>query len=177
MERVSAWGVLRYNEGAGHAEPDPAKPIRRAGSAAVPECSLRARHTRRREIELVSIACSTLHIRRRWVHVPHPFSPEGEGMESGTVHPYRTLQLTRPSVAALLRDLAAERQSLGRTANGVGVGSSVVAKRRSSSRRREDGESENAARPSLRVVRLRVVATSRRGSERLAAGDVWGTVH
>ena len=58
------------------------------------------RHTRRRETELVSIACSTLHIRRRWVHVPHPFSPEREVMESGTVHPYRTLQLTWPAHSA-----------------------------------------------------------------------------
>jgi hypothetical protein len=65
------------------------------------------RHTRRREAELVSIACSTLHIRRRWVHVSQPFSPEGEVMESGTVYPYRTLQLTRPSLAALLRVHAA----------------------------------------------------------------------
>jgi hypothetical protein len=35
-------------------------------------------------------------------------------VESGTVYPYRTLQLTRPSVAALPRGLAAERQSLCR---------------------------------------------------------------
>jgi hypothetical protein len=28
----------------------------------------------RREVELVSIACSTLQIRRRWVHVQLPFS-------------------------------------------------------------------------------------------------------
>jgi hypothetical protein len=48
-----------------------------------------------------------LNIRRRWVHVPQPFSPRREVMESGTVYPYRTLKLTRPSVAALLRDLAA----------------------------------------------------------------------
>jgi hypothetical protein len=33
-------------------------------------------------------------------------------MESGTVYPYRMLKLTWPSVAALLRDHAAERQSL-----------------------------------------------------------------
>jgi hypothetical protein len=57
------------------------------------------RHTHRREAELLSIACSTLHIRRRWVHVPHPFSPRREVMESGTVYPYRILQLTWPSVA------------------------------------------------------------------------------
>ena len=62
------------------------------------------RHTRRREAELMSIACSTLHIRRRWVHVPHPFSPGKEVMESGTVYPYRTLKLTWPSVAALPQD-------------------------------------------------------------------------
>jgi hypothetical protein len=65
------------------------------------------RHTRRREPELVSIACSTLNIRRRWVHVPYPFSPGREVMESGTVYPYRTLKLTKPSVAALLRGHAA----------------------------------------------------------------------
>jgi hypothetical protein len=35
-ERVSAWGILRYNEGAGHAEPDPAKAIRRAGESGCP---------------------------------------------------------------------------------------------------------------------------------------------
>jgi hypothetical protein len=47
----------------------------------------------------LSIACSTLNIRRRWVHVPHPFSPGREVMESGTVYPYLTLQLTVSSVA------------------------------------------------------------------------------
>jgi hypothetical protein len=76
--------------------------------AAVPE-SIRygQRHTRRRETELVSIACSTLNIRRRWAQVPQPFSPGREVMESGTVYPYRTLKLTWPSVAALLRGHAA----------------------------------------------------------------------
>jgi hypothetical protein len=54
------------------------------------------RHTRWREVELASMACSTLNIRRRWVHVPHPFSPGREGMESGTVYPYPTLKPTRP---------------------------------------------------------------------------------
>jgi hypothetical protein len=34
-------------------------------------------------------------------------------MESGTVYPYRTLKLTKPSVAALPRGFAAERQSFG----------------------------------------------------------------
>ena len=36
------------------------------------------RHTRRRETELESITCSALHIRRWWVHVPHPFSSAEE---------------------------------------------------------------------------------------------------
>jgi hypothetical protein len=40
------------------------------------------RHTRRREVELVSITCSTLQIRRRWVHVPHSILRIWEGMES-----------------------------------------------------------------------------------------------
>jgi hypothetical protein len=65
------------------------------------------RHTHRREAELLSIACSPLNIRRRWVHVPHPFSPGREVVESGTVYPYRPLKLTKPSVAALPRDFAA----------------------------------------------------------------------
>lgn len=39
-------------------------------------------------------------------------------MESGTVYPYRTLKLTWSSVAALPRDHAAERQSLGRRRRG-----------------------------------------------------------
>jgi hypothetical protein len=40
-------------------------------------------------------------------------SAPGEGeWKARPEHPYRTLQLTRPSVAALLRGLAAERQSL-----------------------------------------------------------------
>jgi hypothetical protein len=42
------------------------------------------RHTRRREAELMSIACSMLNIRRRWVHVPHPFSPRTEVMENAS---------------------------------------------------------------------------------------------
>jgi hypothetical protein len=50
-------------------------------------CGLR--HTRRREAELVSITCSALQIRRRWVHVPHPILSIPEGMESGTVDPYQ----------------------------------------------------------------------------------------
>ena len=40
------------------------------------------RHTRRREVELVSIACSTLQIRRRRVHVPRSIFSISEGMES-----------------------------------------------------------------------------------------------
>jgi hypothetical protein len=56
------------------------------------------RDTRRREPELLSIVCSTLNIRRRWVRVPHPFSPGRDAMESGTVYPYPPLQLTWPSL-------------------------------------------------------------------------------
>jgi hypothetical protein len=67
------------------------------------------RHTRRREPELVSIACSTLNIRRRWVHVPHPFSPGREVMESGTVCPYRSLKLTWPSHSLVATRLNASR--------------------------------------------------------------------
>ena len=47
------------------------------------------RHTLRREGELVSITCSALLIRRRWIHVPQSLSPVGEVMESGTVRPYQ----------------------------------------------------------------------------------------
>ena len=49
-------------------------------------CGLR--HTLWREGKLVSIACSTLQIRRQGVHVSHPLSPDREIMESKTVHPY-----------------------------------------------------------------------------------------
>ena len=50
------------------------------------------RHTRRREIELVSITCSGLQIRRRWVHVPHSILPILEGMESVDGTPMSGLQ-------------------------------------------------------------------------------------
>jgi hypothetical protein len=39
-----------------------------------------------------------LNICRRWVHVPRPFSPGREVMESGTAYPYRKLKLTWPWV-------------------------------------------------------------------------------
>ena len=42
-------------------------------SAATPEYSLRARHTRGVETEFVSITCSPLHIRTPRVHVPLRF--------------------------------------------------------------------------------------------------------
>ena len=42
-------------------------------TAAFPEDSLRARHTRRLEAELVSISCSALLIRSLRVHVPPRF--------------------------------------------------------------------------------------------------------
>jgi hypothetical protein len=47
------------------------------------------RHTRRREVELVSIACSGLQIRRRRVHVPHPFSSSLKQWKARTEHPYQ----------------------------------------------------------------------------------------
>jgi hypothetical protein len=56
------------------------------------------RHTRWRERKLVSITCSSLLIRRQGMHVPHPLSPDRKVMESGTVHPYRSLLPTRPSL-------------------------------------------------------------------------------
>jgi hypothetical protein len=42
----------------------------------------------------VSITCSRLQIRRRWVHVPHSILSEGEGMESETGTPMSCLQRT-----------------------------------------------------------------------------------
>jgi hypothetical protein len=52
--------------------------------------------TRGRETELVSIACSTLNIRRRWVHVPHPFCPGGKAWKAERSTRTSLLTLTRP---------------------------------------------------------------------------------
>jgi hypothetical protein len=68
---------------------------------AFPEDSLRARHTRGLERELVSIACSALQIRSPRVHVPLRFLrslldlQESRQCENGS--PISALQLTSPS--------------------------------------------------------------------------------
>jgi hypothetical protein len=65
------------------------------------------RHTRWREVELLSITCSTLQIRRQRVHVPHSILPISEGMESVDGSPMSDVEAggvltTRSSIAALL---------------------------------------------------------------------------
>ncbi len=62
--------------------------------AAFPEDSFRARHTRRLECELVSIACSALKIRSPRVHVPLRSSRVAPGCPKWNGPPIRALQRT-----------------------------------------------------------------------------------
>jgi len=68
------------------------------------------RHTRRREVELVSITCSTLQIRRRWVHVPRSILPLAEGMESVGGRPMSDVSVPRRGRGILFILRANERQ-------------------------------------------------------------------
>ena len=64
--------------------------------AAIPEYSLRARHTRGVESEFVSITCSPLHIRTPRVHVPLRFSRKIHEHQSQNGTPIKPLQQPIP---------------------------------------------------------------------------------
>ena len=65
-------------------------------SAATPEYSLRARHTRGVETEFVSITCSPLHIRTPRVHVPLRFSRKIREGQNRNGLPIKPLQQPIP---------------------------------------------------------------------------------
>ena len=71
------------------------------------------RHTRRREVELVSIACSVLKIRRRRVHVPRAILAKTTTMESENGTPISVLNLTKPSLRSGFRRLTLLRWADG----------------------------------------------------------------
>ncbi len=64
---------------------------------------MQSRTQRRRYGE--PVARLSLSIRYGQRHVPQPFSPRTEVMESGTVYPYRKLRLTWPSLRSGARSL------------------------------------------------------------------------